>query len=227
MSRPVLTALAGIVAGASSWAAFGALAAMVGTKLPGGAREGAGAMAGFFFIGAIFGVIGAAGGGWIAWVVLSRAERGSAVAFTLLGVAAVLVAGIMIALRPTVVLPDDFPGKTAELAIEVSFPAAGIKGLNKTDRLEFEMRSADGTEPARWESNRIRYEAGRAVVPIVFATRTYPRSKLLAVMKNDQQVMCSTLTMEGATEAGTDWSEWQALESGLEARWRLTVSPKP
>ena len=67
----------------------------------------------------------------------------------------------------------------------------------------------------------------------MFAIKAQPRSKLLAVMKNDDQLMCSTLIVdegEGAVEklrSTTGWSEWQEMEEGLRARWRLVVKDQP
>lgn len=225
MTRGLLSALGALLGGAVFWAVFGALAAYAGSRGTGGAREGAAAMGGFFFIGPVFGLIGMIACGWITWTALARPERTSVVLWSLAGTAALLIGGVSYALRPTVVLPDDYPGQRAELCVEVSFPEAELARLGD-GALTFEFRSADGTETAPAQRNAIRHEAGRAVVPAIFAIRARPRSKLLAVMQGEKQVACSTLTVEGETAAGTEWSGWQDLESGLQARWRLVVSPQ-
>lgn len=212
--------------GAVFWAVFGILAANLFSKMPGGAREGAGAMGGFFVVGPACGFVGLILGGWGTWVLLAKPERMGAVSLGLAAVFAVLVAGVMFALRPITVLPDDYPGQEAAFLVEVSFPAAEIERLGRAEQLEFQMRSADGTEVAPWQRSAIRQEAGRAIVPGSFSIRARPRSKLLAVMKGEQQLACSTLTVEGETGASTEWSAWQELEAGLQARWRLAVHPK-
>ena len=45
-------------------------------------------------------------------------------------------------------------------------------------------------------------------------------------MKNESQLMCYTLNIEGELGATTQWSEWQPMESGFLARWRLVVTAK-
>lgn len=220
MSRLLLTCLSAFIWGAASWAVFGFLSAYLFTKAPGGAREGAGAMAGFFFVGSIFGILGLALGAWITWRVLANPERTGAVSLSLAAVVAILVIGITVAMQPRVVTPDDYPGRKAEFVVEVSFPNAE---LDKNDRLSFEMRSAEGTEVTGADRSQQRLEGGRAILPGTFRIRSAPRSKLLAVMKNDHQWMCATLNVEGPVDGPTDWSAWQPMEEGLKARWRLVL----
>ena len=45
-------------------------------------------------------------------------------------------------------------------------------------------------------------------------------------MKNENQMMSATLNVDGPVEETTDWSEWQTMEEGLLARWRLVVTPR-
>lgn len=183
-------------------------------------------MAGFFFIGPVFGIVGLALGFWLVhrWTAdpsrLGTAAMGSA------GVLAVFLIGVFLALRPVRVEIDDFPGRRASLEVEVSFPAELASAFQPSDRLEYELRSGDGTETAPAIRQQARRDGDRLVVPAAFPIRAFPRTKLLAVMKNDEQVMSSTLTVEGKFEAGTDWSAWQELESGMQARWRLTISSR-
>ena len=108
----------------------------------------------------------------------------------------------------------------------MSFPAAQIEGLGKNDHLYYELRSADGEEMGTCQRDQIRREGDRAILPGIFATRTEPRSKIFAVMKNDRQVMAATLKVEGDMSQSSEWSEWQELEEGLRARWRLIVGVK-
>lgn len=224
MSRFLTAGFGGLVAAAVFWVVFGSIAALVFSQMPGGAREGGGAMAGFFFVGPVCGIVGMALGGWVVWRLLAIPERMSGIVFGLAGVLAALVAGVMIAMQPAMVTPDDFEGHRAEWRVEVRFPEAALAGVAAADRLIFEFRSGDGTEETPALRAQMRRENGRAVIPGVFVTRTRPRSKLLAVMKNDSQLMCSTLTVEGNPQGSTDWSEWQDLEAGFQARWRLTVA---
>jgi MFS family permease len=226
MSRLLLTFFGALVCGASSWVFFGFVAASIFSKMPGGAREGGGAMAGLFIAGPIFGLLGLSVGGWLTWRVMANPERTSAVSLGLAALLVLLVVGTTIALQPTIVERDDYPGRKAAFDVEVSFPAAEIQHLAARDRLEFEMRSADGTEIATTIRAAMRHEGDRAVIPGTFSIRATPRSKLLAVMKNDRQVMCSTLTVDGPLDDTTDWSAWQPMEEGLQARWRLVLKER-
>ncbi len=226
MSRFLLTGFAGLVCGASFWAGFGALAAIAFSKMPGGAREGGGAMAGFFVAGPACGFIGLLLGSWLAWRVLANRERTGSVALGIVVVLAVLLIGITLALQPTNAARNDFPGHKAQFAVKVSFPAADIDRLSKADQIEFQMRSGEGTDTVPVRRDQIRREGDRAIVPAVFGVIAAPRTRLLAVMQNDRQVMCSTLTVDGPVDATTEWSHWQSMEEGLLARWRLIVTPK-
>ncbi len=226
MSRVLLTAFGALVCGAFCWGVLGTIAATVFSRMPGGAREGAGAMGGFFQVGGLCGFAGMILGGWLLWRILENPQRAGAVGLSLAAMVVILVVGATIVLQPKTVVRDDYPGRKAGLEVEVSFPAGAMDTLGKTDRLEFQFRSADGTETAAWKREQIRQEDGHAVVPAAFAIHAYPRSKLLAVMKNDQQLMCSTLTVEGDLESSTEWSAWQPMEEGFQARWRLVVTPQ-
>jgi MFS family permease len=226
MSRHVLTAFGGLVFGATFWIVCGFAAAEIFSRMPGGAREGGGAMAGLFMVGPLFGFLGLLLGGWTVWRLLANPERTGAVGMGLAGLLAVMIIGTVVALQPTRVEPDDFDGKKAEFQVEVSFPAATIDSLGKRDQLHFQMRSADGTEEAPALRDRVRREGDRAIVPGSFAIKSFPRSKLLAVMKNDHQLMCYTLTVDGNPQATTEWSEWQPMQEGMPARWRLVVPAK-
>lgn len=223
MSRLLVTALGAIVVGAVFWVVLGFLAANVFTRMPGGAREGAGAMAGFFYVGGLCGFVGLIVGGWGVWRLLADPQRLGTVAWGLTGLLLMLIVGGTIALRPKVVLPDDFHGRAAQLRVELSFPDAWPDGLPAQDRLTYEFRSADGTEETPALRDQLRKDGERSIVPAVFPVRRFPRSKLLAVMKNDQQIVCATLTVEGNPESTTEWSGWQDLEGGVKARWRLVV----
>lgn len=226
MSRLGLSCLGALIAGAWFWAVFGAIAAAIFHKMPGGAREGAGAMAGMFFVGSICGVIGLGLGGWLTWRMLANPERTGAVSTGLVVLAAVLIVGVAVSLRPTIADPDDYPGQRAALEVEVGFPRSRMAQLNPRDRLEFELRSGDGTETTTPDRRQTRTEGGGAIVPGAFSIRARPRTKLLAVMVNDSQWVCSTLTVEGPLDASTAWSEWQPMEDGFQARWRLMLTPK-
>lgn len=212
----------GLVMGAVFWAVIGYIAAEMFSRMPGGAREGGGAMAGFFFVGPVAGLVGVALGGWGVWRLLADASRTSTVGWTLAGVLAVLIVGSFVALQPKTVLPDHFNGRRAEWQVEVSFPAGGSAAAGA---LRFEFRSADGTEEFPALRDRARKEGERTVIPGTLVTRMIPRSKLLAVMSGDSQLVCSTLNVEGRPEETTEWSPWQDLEEGFQARWRLVVAP--
>lgn len=169
---------------------------------------------------------------------MASPARASAVALGLtLGLAA-LLATVAIVVRPRHEHRNDFPGRKAQFEVEVSFPQATIAALNKFDPIEYQLRSGAGTEVASGIRDRVRHEDGRAIVPGVFRMREAPRTKLFAVMKNDSQLMCATLNVDGPADVSSDrpprqrvlstteWSEWQEMEEGLLARWRLVVTPK-
>lgn len=212
--------------GAVFWGVFGWLAAEVFSRMPGGAREGGGAMAGFFFVGPACGLLGLLLGAWGVWKWLAEPARTGATAAVIFGTLMVFVIAVMAALQPRGGKRDDFPGKKAEFRVEVSFPAASFDSLAAADRLEFQLRSGDGTEATPGLRNQVRREEGRAIVPGAFPILVFPRTKLLAVMKNDEQMMCYTLDVEGGLEGTSDWSGWQKMEAGFEARWRLVVTEK-
>lgn len=226
MSRFLVSGFGALVLGALFWGVFGWIAAVLGSRQPGGDREGAAAMGGFFFIGPIFGIAGLLLGFWLVYRLTADPTRIGTAALTIFGVLAVFGIGVFLALRPVRVERDDFPGKRASLQVEVSFPAEVATGFQPSDRLEFELRSGDGTEVTPGLLPQTRREGGRVVVPGAFPIRELPRTKLLAVMKNDQQLMSSTLTVEGEFETGTGWSAWQELEAGIQARWRLTITSR-
>ena len=226
MSRFLLTGFGGVVVGAAFWIVLGWMAAEVFSKMPGGAREGGGAMAGFYLAGPVCGFIGLVLGGWVVWRLLADAGRTGAVTTGLVGLAVVLIVGTTIALQPTIAKPDDYPGQKAEFRVEVSFPTAVIDGLGEADEMVFQLRAGDGTDETPWLREQIRHEGGRVIVPGVFPIAAFPRTKLLAVMKNGEQVMCSTLTVEGEVGATTEWSGWQATERGILERWRLVVAER-
>src|SRR5450432_1537932 len=114
--------------------------------MPGGAREGGGAMAGFFVAGPVCGLVGLVLGSWLVWRLLAIHARTGPVSIGLVALVAAMIIGIAIMLQPRIMEPDDFPGKKAQFAVEVSFPAADIDGLSKGDQIEFQMRSGDGTD---------------------------------------------------------------------------------
>jgi hypothetical protein len=223
MSRFLLSGFGSLLLGATFWAVFGSLAAVILSRMPGGAREGGGAMAGFFFVGPAAGFIGLLLGGWAFWTLLAKPERTGAVAVGLVVHLVVLIIGVTIALQPKIVERDDYPGVTVRLLVEVDFPASQIDALGKNDHIYYEFRSADGEEMGTCQRDQIRHEGGRAILPGVFPTKTYPRSKIFAVMKNDRQLMATTLIVDGDMTQSTEWSAWQDLEEGLRARWRLMV----
>lgn len=224
MSRWVLAAYGGLVQGATFGIVIGFTAAILFSKLPGGTREGANAMAGIFFVGPIAATIGLTLGGWGVWRILAQPERAGAVAIWLTVQLLALAIGVAFTLRPTGGGPDDYPDHTAELHVEMRFPEAHLAALDPAKRLYFEMRSADGEEVATVFLDRVRREQGGAIVPGVFVTKTTPRSKLLAVMAADRQLMCSTLNLEGQTfEDTTDWSAWQEMEESFQVRWRFVL----
>jgi hypothetical protein len=226
MSRLALSCFGGIVFGATFWVVFGAIAAIIFSRMPGGSREGAGAMTGFFFVGPLFGVVGLGLGAWLTWRLLADPARSGAVSMGLISLLVILIIGVSIALRPTIVVPDDYPGMTADFEVEVSFPQSASDSLNGRERLEFEWRAGDGTEVANPERSRLRREAGRTILPGAFRVKAAPRTKILAVMKDNRQMMSSTLSVDGPVESTTEWSAWQTLEEGFEARWRLVVTSR-
>ena len=81
MSRFLAAGFGGLVAVAVFRVVFGSIAAQVFSRMPGGAREGGGAMAGFFFVGPVCGIVGMALWGWVVWRLLAIPERTSAVRF--------------------------------------------------------------------------------------------------------------------------------------------------
>lgn len=226
MSRIILTCFGALVSGATFWIVLGGFAAYWFTKLY-GSREGAAAMSGFFFVGSLCGLVGLVLGGWLTWRLLANPERSGTVALGLFALLFVLIIGTTIALRPQVVEPEDYPGKQAVFEVEVSFPEAEIAALSGGDRLQFQLRTGAGTETVPWKREEIRNEAGRAIVPGAFPTRAFPRTKMFAVMKNGGQRMAATLNVDGPVDDTTAWSEWQTMEDGLLARWRLVVTPRP
>lgn len=223
MSRVLLTAFGSLLLGATFWVIFGSLAASIFSRMPGGAREGGGAMAGFFFVGPAIGFIGLLLGGWGFWTLLAKPERTGAVAIGLVVQLVVLIVGVTIAVQPKIVVRDDYPGLKAKFLVEVSFPAGQIEALSKNDHIYYELRSADGEELGTCQRDQIRREGDRVILPGTFPTKIHPRSKIFAVMKNDRQVMACTLQVDGDMSKNTEWSEWQDLEQGLRARWRLLV----
>lgn len=225
MSRFLLTFFGAFVSGATFWVVLGSLAAYWLTKIH-GSREGAAAMSGFFFVGGLCGLVGLILGGWLTWRLLANPERSGTVALGFGTILVVLIIGSVIALRPRVVEPEDYPGKQAVFEVEVSFPEAEIAALSGRDRLEFALRTGAGTETVPWKRDGIRNEAGRAIVPGDFPTRAFPRTKMFAVMKNGEQRMSATLNVDGPLEETTAWSAWQEMEDGLLARWRLVVTPR-
>jgi MFS family permease len=225
MSRYILTFFGALLSGATFWIVLGALAAVILTKIH-GPREGGAAMTGFFIVGSICGLVGMALGGWLTWRFLANPERSGTVMLGLGTLLVVLIIGSVIAMKPWGQAPADYPGQQAVFEVEVSFPEGEIAALGGSDRLEFELRSGDGTETAAGKRDRIRHEAGRAIVPGAFPTYTFPRTKMFAVMKNESQMMSATLNVEGPVGETTGWSEWQTMEAGLLARWRLVVTPR-
>lgn len=226
MSRFLLSAFGALLLGATFWIVFGGLAAVVFSRMPGGAREGGGAMAGFFFVGPALGFVGLLLGAWGFWTLLANPERTGTVAIGLVVQLVVMIAGVTIALQPKTVERDDYAGAKVQFQVEVSFPAAQIESLGKNDHLYYELRSADGEELGTCQRDQIRREGDRAILPGIFPTKITPRSKIFAVMKNDRQVMAATLKVEGDMTQSTEWSEWQELEEGLRARYRLIVGVK-
>lgn len=212
-----------LVVGALFWVVIGYIAAELFSRMPGGAREGGGAMAGFFFVGPVAGLLGVALGAWGVWQLLADAARTSTVGLSLVGLLVALIVGVFFASQPTIVLPDHFNGRRAEWQVEVSSPSVGWATVGP---LRYEFRSADGTEEFPALRDRARKEGERTVIPGTLVTRMIPRSKLLAVMSRDSQLVCSTLNVEGRPEETTEWSAWQEMEEGFQARWRLVVAPQ-
>ena len=58
MSRALLTAFGAFACGASFWVVLGSLAAVLFSRMPGGAREGGGAVGGHFIVGPMCGLVG-------------------------------------------------------------------------------------------------------------------------------------------------------------------------
>jgi hypothetical protein len=226
MSRLALSSFGGLVLGATFWVVFGAIAAILLSRMPGGSRDGGGAMAGIFFVGPLFALLGLGLGAWITWRLLADPARTGAISIGLISLLAVLIIGVTIALRPTIVEPDDYPGQTADFEVEVRFPKTASTSLTGREQVDFQLRAGDGTDVASPDPARVRREDGRAVLPAAFRVKAAPRTKLLAVMKDDRQLMSSTLTVDGPVESTTGWSAWQSLEDGFEARWRLVVTSR-
>lgn len=228
MSRLLLTLLGGLLAGIALWCIVGFAAAQIATK-NGPGPDGGGAMSGFFFIGGIGGIVGAILGSAIIWRVLADPSRMSTVVGGLLGLLAVLIAGIAYVMAPMHVERNDFPqDKRGEFQVETGFPQSQFAALGKQPRLTFELRAGGFLLETPSDLRQLRQEGERTIISGAFRIQEV-RTWVLAIMNGETQIASTTAGMEGidgTLNETTPWTEWKAIESGLEVRWRFAVLPR-
>jgi MFS family permease len=224
MTRFLLTAAGALLTAFLLWAVCGFASALLFTRLPGGAREGGGAMAGFFVVGPLCALIGLAVGGWSTWRLLEAADRTAGVLLGLGGIAAFLAVFAVLTLSPRRTAVDDFQGRRAELCVELSTDSDSAVAADP-GRLTLELRSGAGSLETRVPREQVSRAHGITTLRGVFPIRQASATRILAIMQSDRQVMSATLQIEGSPVQPTDWSDWQEMEAGWKARWRLAVSP--
>ncbi len=226
MSRILLTLLGAVLTGALSWSIVGATAAWYFTRT-GGSREGANAMGGFFFVGGLAGLAGLIGGGWLLWNLAANPARHAFLGWSLAGAAAVLIGGWVVAMQPVHDPGIAWPkGMRGEAQVEVRMPAARV-GDAKPGMFRFDFRCGGYTLEARPNPAQFRSEAGWTVIPGAFTLRDRQQTFLFAVMRGEEQLGTHSieLTDESLTTT-TEWSEWGAMEGGMEVRYRTAVVAK-
>lgn len=162
--RFVLEALAGTVGGLVGWFIVGFLAAEILTKT-GGSREGANAMAGFFFVGPLGGIAGFVLSFWLARRYLERGSEvaSSSNAFVSTIVALLLVVGLgsaVLFVVARVMRPDATVniarGEEASIEFEIRVPNAALDGRRVADVITLSFRAVDGhderLEPVTWNA---------------------------------------------------------------------------
>jgi hypothetical protein len=224
MARLLMTVFGGLLCGIAAWSVVGFIAAQIGMR-SGSSPDGGAAMSGFFFIGGIGGFLGAVAGAIAIWRALGEPARIGSVGAPLLGLLAVEIIAVIVVMMPKHDVPNDFaPGKRGEMQVEVKFPAAQVEMLNKSAVI-YELRAAGATAETPWQPSQLRHEGDRAIVPGAFRVQEV-RTWILAVMNGERQLASTTVGIDQQVdklEATTEWSAWQPVESGLEARWRFAV----
>jgi hypothetical protein len=220
MSRLLMAAFGGLLGGIALWFVVGFAAAQIAMRSGGGGPDGGGAMSGFFFIGGIGGLAGAGLGAWTVWRLLADPSRTGTVSGALLGLLAVLVAGLVYTLTPKHEVRNDFPeGKRGEFQVEARFPSS------RTTPLTFQLRGGSFFMEVPWQREKLRQELDRTIVPATFRLQEV-RTWILAIMDGDNQLASTTVGidgLEGRLQESTPWSDWTPIESGIHVRWRFAV----
>jgi hypothetical protein len=208
------------------WAVVGIAAAIIMSSSPGGAREGYGAMVGFFFVGAIGGLVGLIGGSIFAWMYTSNPATASANAGKLwvgmVGtiVAAMIAYGVYNTIE-AVKAQSEYP-PLSQVYFELEIPEAAVKEGCLTEQLTITLMDI----PARWDANSVVRADGKAFiqgeVPLV-TNYAEDGPRWLEVTGPEERSWKFKVPIPVVREKAMTWSAWKDAEMRSEYESRTAA----
>lgn len=217
MQRLFLTLGGSFLVGLSMTAIGGFLAALIMSEMPGGKREGGGAMAGMFVVGPFIGLLSLVGAAILIWQLSAVPARRGPIVMAIGGLVAVTLLGAVIALlpRPNPGNPA-FQGVKGSLLVEVKFAGSPPDPRSLT----YELRKGGETLNGSVQSKDVRTEDGASVVPGSFPLHGLEGFGIFGIMAGDRQHDVVSLNLPEAPEA-TEWSPWLPMDQRSQVRWRV------
>ncbi len=223
MSRALLSAFGGLLLGFTLWFLVGMAAALILERMPGGQREGMGAMTGMFFIGPFGGVAGLAAGFWMVWRLTADASRTGTVTMGLFGFLGLIVITAAIIMMPKGAPGIEYPkGMRGEVQVEVKKLPPGVAAQS----VGFEMRAGGEFDEVGANFKAARIEGAESVVPGVFPIHHLSGYRIFAVMEGEKQLDVLSIDLPESPKEPTEWTSWTRMDKGVEMRWRVAVVKK-
>ena len=220
MPRPLLAFVGAALIGAVAWFLIGMLAAILLSKLPGGSREGQGAMTGMFFVGPIFGLIAFIGSAWWLWRFSADPAHHKTILITFGVLLGLVVIGFVIALAPSGDNSNPaLKGLKGKVEMEVRTPNSAP--LAEGTLYEFRKGGGELSTQARFRNARPD-GVDHTIVPGEFPLRVLDGYFIFAIMEHDKQRDVGQVSFPETPEP-RDWSEWIAMDGGLQFRWRVLI----
>jgi MFS family permease len=232
MARFMMAASGALLLGVAMWFAVGMAAAEILARTSNQNHDGGAEMAGFFFIGGMGGLVGAALGAWIVWRLLANPARTGGVGAGMFLFLLALGGAIAFAMGPppSQARHDFAEGKRGELQVEVKFPADETASTVKSEAIHFELRNSRGLLSAPGQTREIRQEDSRTVLPGAFRVEAADQWTF-AIMSGEKQIETGTVGIDRIVDTmtqSTAWSDWLpgSYTPRMDVRWRFAVLPK-
>ena len=222
MPRLLLSVGGGLVAGISMTLIGGFFASLIMSEMPGGKREGGGAMAGFFVVGPLIGILTLIISSIIIWYLAADPARVGRIYIGLGVLVGITALGTVFALSSPPKAEDPaFKGVKGSVLVEVKFATLPLH----PESLVYDFRQGGESLARSARVNGKRTEDGGTILPAEFPLHALQGFIIFGVIDGDKQHDVVSVDLPN-TPALTDWSQWKRMDNGSEMRWRVVVETK-